>query len=137
MKMLTTTVARVLFAVPFAVSGLFHFTNARAMAGVVPVPGGVFWVYFTGLALLAGSLGLVTKRLGQWAALGLALLMLTFVATIHVPHLADPEMAQMAMSGLLKDLGLSGGALTWAGILASEPRGQAIPRAALAEQPAR
>src|ERR1043166_5960693 len=55
---LTTKVARAAFALPFAVFGLFHFVNANAMAGFVPVPGGVFWVYFTGAALVAGAVGI-------------------------------------------------------------------------------
>jgi putative oxidoreductase len=115
--LLTTKVARGAFALPFAIFGLFHFVNANAMAGVVPVPGGVFWVYFTGAALVAGAAGIITGYLGKWAALGLAALMLTFVVTVHAPGLANPKMAQMATIGLLKDLALMGGALTWAGIL--------------------
>src|SRR5258708_24216225 len=90
MKTLTTTLGRVLFALPFAIFGLSHFFEARAMAGYVPVPGGVFWVYFTGLALIAGSIGILTKIMGKWAALGLAALLATFILTIHLPHLGNP-----------------------------------------------
>jgi hypothetical protein len=72
MRTLTTTIARVLFALPFALFGISHLFNGRAMAGYVPVPGGIFWVYFTGLAMIAASIGLLTKILGKWAALGLA-----------------------------------------------------------------
>ena len=45
MKLLTTTVARYVFAIPFGIFGLFHFMNASQMAGMVPLPGGVVWVY--------------------------------------------------------------------------------------------
>jgi putative oxidoreductase len=114
---LTTTVARAAFALPFAVFGLFHFLNAQAMAAVVPIPGGVLWVYLTGLALIAGSLGILTGKLGRLAALGLAALLLTFIVTVHLPGLGNPQMAQMATMGLLKDVSLLGGALTWAGVL--------------------
>ena len=134
MKTMTGPVARLLFVVPFAVSGLFHLANARAMAGMVPVPAGVFWVYFTGVALLAGAAGVASGRLGQWAGLGLAALMVTFVAAIHVPGLGNPETQQMAMAGLLKDLGLAGGALTWAGIFMRAGRPATPPAARLAEQ---
>jgi uncharacterized membrane protein len=134
MKTLTTSVARVLFAFPFAVFGLFHLANARAMAAMVPVPGGVFWIYLTGAALVLGSAGLITKRLGQWAGLGLAALMLTFVASVHLPNLGNPEMQQMAVSGLLKDLALAGGALTWSGILAREHSRSAEPGRELVHQ---
>ena len=113
----TSKVARVLFAAPFAIFGLFHFLNGSAMAGMVPIPGGVFWIYFTGAALIAGSIGIITGILGRLAALGLSALLVTFILGIHVPGLTNPEMQQMAMMGLLKDVSLLGGALTWAGLL--------------------
>ncbi len=116
-EFLTTRFARLAFALPFAVFGLFHFMNAQAMAGMVPVPGGVFWVYVTGAALIAGSVGIVTGVLGRWAAFGLAALMLTFVVFVHARGLGNAAMRPMAMMGLLKDISLMGGALTWAGLL--------------------
>jgi uncharacterized membrane protein len=115
----TRTVARVLFALPFLVFGLLHFVYAGQMAGAVPVPGGVVWVYLTGAGLVAGGLGVLTRWLGMWAALGLAVLLLTFIAAVHVPALRVPEMQQMATINLLKDTALLAGALTWAGRLAS------------------
>ncbi|HTE50865.1 MAG TPA: DoxX family membrane protein [Kofleriaceae bacterium] len=116
---LTRTVARVLFALPFIASGLFHFIKASEMAPAVPIPGGVVWVYVTGAGLLAGGLGVLFRWLGMWGALGLALLLILFILTVHLPALGNPAMRQMAMAGVLKDTGLLGGALTWAGILAS------------------
>jgi putative oxidoreductase len=109
--------ARALFALPFAVFGLFHFVGADAMAPMVPVPGGIFWVYFTGVALLAGSAGILTGILGRWAALGLAALMALFALTVHLPNLGDPAMGQLSLISLLKDLSLAGGALAFAGLL--------------------
>lgn len=117
LELLTGKVARGAFALPFAVFGLFHFLNASAMAAMVPVPGGVFWIYFTGAALIAGSIGILTGILGRWAALGLSALLATFIVAVHVPGLSHPQMQQMATMGLLKDLSLLGGALTWAGLL--------------------
>jgi uncharacterized membrane protein len=117
MKTLTSSVARWVFAVPFIIFGLSHLLRPQALAPMVPVPGGVFWVYVTGIALIAGGLGIGTKVLGHWAGLGLAALMLTFVVTIHVPGLLHPGTRQMALIMMLKDLALGGGALTWAGVL--------------------
>lgn len=114
--LVTGKVARVAFGLPFAIFGLFHFLNANAMAGMVPVPGGVFWIYFTGAALIAGSVGIITGILGRWAALGLAALLATFIVGIHIPGLSNPQMQQMATMGLLKDVSLLGGALTYAGL---------------------
>ena len=44
-------IGKYLFAIPMVIFGLFHFLNASAMAGMVPIPGGEFWIYLTGLSL--------------------------------------------------------------------------------------
>ncbi len=122
MKVLTTTVARVVFALPFGVFGLTHFFKANDMAGIVPgwVPGGVFWVYVTGAALVAACVSLIVKKMARESSLGLAALMLTFVLTVHIPGLGNEAMAQMATVGLLKDMALMGGALTYAGLMSKK-----------------
>ncbi|HSQ66211.1 MAG TPA: DoxX family membrane protein [Polyangiaceae bacterium] len=117
MKVLTTTIARWLFALPFAILGLNHFLHPSDLVPLVPVPGGLFWVYFVGACLIAGAIGIGTKFYGRYAAFGLALLMLTFILTIHVPGLMHNETQTMSMINLFKDLGLGAGALTWAGLL--------------------
>ena len=117
MKVLTTTIARWLFALPFVILGLNHFLHSSDLAPLVPVPGGMFWVYFVGVCLIAGGIGIGTKVYGRYAAFGLALLMLTFILTIHVPGLMHSETQTMSMINLFKDLGLGAGALTWAGLL--------------------
>lgn len=123
MRTLTTTVARVLFAVPFAIFGLFHFMGASQMAGMVPLPGGVFWVYFTGAALIAAAIAIMFNIMGKLASLLLALMLLIFILSIHLPGVigaADQQAMQQSMMSLLKDMGLMAGALTYAGIFASE-----------------
>jgi putative oxidoreductase len=46
-----------LLAIPMAIFGLFHFISGPAMAGMVPevIPGGVLWVYLTGIAFDCSS----------------------------------------------------------------------------------
>ncbi|MFQ5568319.1 MAG: DoxX family protein [Rhodothermales bacterium] len=118
MKVLTTTVARILFAVPFGMFGIMHFVFGSDMAGMVPsfIPGGVFWVYLVGVALLAACISILIGKWTQKACLLLALLLMIFVLTIHLPGALDEATRQMAMSSMLKDLGLAGGALILAGI---------------------
>ncbi len=117
MKFLSMTVARWLFAIVFVIFGLNHFLHPNTLVSAVPVPGGVFWVYLVGACLIAGGIGIGTKVYGRYAGIGLALLMLTFVLTVHVPGLMRPESQQLSMIMLLKDLGLGAAALTWAGLL--------------------
>jgi uncharacterized membrane protein YphA (DoxX/SURF4 family) len=115
MKQLTTNVARILFAIPFAIFGLLHVTNADKMAGYVPIPGGAFWVYLTGAAMISAAISIITGNLTKIACLSLASLLFVFIVTEQIPGLMDPARAQMAMGGLLKDTGLMAGALLLAG----------------------
>jgi putative oxidoreductase len=118
----TSTLARMLFAFPFGVFGFLHFVSARAMVPMVPLPGGIVWVYVTGFVLVAGSVAIMLDMSGRLGALAIAVLLLVFIAFVHIPGLANAQMRQMAMMNLLKDLALCGGALTWAGILGNRER---------------
>lgn len=115
-----TTVGRVIYAVPFAIFGMMHLMKASDMSGMVPsfVPGGVFWVYLTGLALLAATVSIITKKQIVLASILLGSLLFIFVLTIHLPALIGGN--QMAMSSVLKDISLGGAALYIAGIFSKE-----------------
>ncbi|NQV14087.1 DoxX family protein [bacterium] len=105
------TIGRYLFTVPFALFGIMHFFSASQMAGMVPtwVPGGILWVYLIGLALVAAAVSFVIQKKTYLAGLLTATLLFVFVFTIYIPALIGGDM--MAMSGILKDIGLAGGAL--------------------------
>ncbi len=105
---------RIIFALPFAAFGLGHLTKVSMMATLVPVwvpGGGMLWVYITGIALIAAAVSIMVNRMAFWACMGLALLMFTFVAALHIPNLSNPQMAMMAFTGMLKDTALGGAAL--------------------------
>lgn len=106
MKPMLATLGRLLYAIPFAVFGLFHFMNAEGMAQMVPVPGGVFWVYLIGVALIAASVSIVIRKKSGLASLLLGVLLMVFVLTIHLPMVIGGD--QSAMGQLLKDLALAG-----------------------------
>ena len=110
-RILSGPVARWLFAVPFALFALMHFAFGSQMAGMVPVPGGIFWVYLTGVALIGGAVSVVTGKLLRVVGPLLALMLLGFVALIHAPGLTNEATMQMSMTSMLKDLALAGGAL--------------------------
>lgn len=110
MNFSTLKLGRILYALPFAVFGLLHFMNASAMAGMVPLPGGVFWVYLTGVALIAAAVSLLIGKYARLAALLLGVMLFIFALSIHLPNLIGGD--QASMSSLLKDFALAGAA--WA-----------------------
>jgi len=118
MDLLTKTIARYIFAVPFAIFGLMHLMNGGAMAGMVPsfIPGGVLWVYLTGIALIAASVSIIMQKMEKMAALLLGVLLIIFVLTIHLPMVMNPDTMQMGMPNMLKDLSLAGAAFFFSGL---------------------
>jgi putative oxidoreductase len=105
---------RFLFSIPMVIFGLFHFMNAKARAGMVPIPGGVFWIYLTGFALVAAGISISIQKFDDWASLLLAILLIIFAITISLPGvLSGGEMVQMYTTNLLKDMALAGGALLY------------------------
>ncbi len=110
-------IGQIVFGVPLFVFGVMHFLAGGDMAGMVPgwLPGALFWVYLTGLALMAAAVALFLGRYVFPAGVGLAVLVGSFVLTIHLPGMMDPETAQMAMTNGLKDVAIVGAALMAAG----------------------
>ena len=109
---------RVIFAVPFIVMGIMHFMNAKDMAANMlsdwPVAEGI--VYISSLAMILAGVSIVVRIQAKLACLLLALLLLLIIITIHVPMVSGGD--QMAMTILLRDLGLLGASLTYANLLA-------------------
>ncbi|MDP3556886.1 MAG: DoxX family protein [Bacteroidota bacterium] len=122
MKTFTAIVGRILFATPMLVFGLMHFMNASMMVGMVPIPGGEFWIYFTGTALIAAALSIYIQKFTKLACLLLSLMLMIFVFTIHLPGVmsGDSTTMQMSMSALLKDSALSGAALILASVYSND-----------------
>ena len=114
-----STIGRYLYALPFGIFGLFHFMRAGQMAGMVPIPGGQFWVYLTGLAMLAACVSIIIQKKARLACILLGVLLLVYVLSIHLPAVIGGEM-QPSMTNLLKDLALAGGAWFMAGNLEEE-----------------
>lgn len=122
MRSPASTLARLLFALPFALLGMIQFANAEALGPRVPVFGGALWLYVTGAILVVASLGLATMVGARWCALALALLSAAVVLAVDVPALGMADLRAWAMTGLLRDVALCGGALTWASVLRREER---------------
>ena len=75
------------FAIPLAVFGAEHLSAARFIMNLVPayMPWRLFWAYFVGCALIAGSLSIATKIAVRWSGLLFGIMMFLFVAMIHFP----------------------------------------------------
>lgn len=115
-----STIGRIMYSLPILVFGMMHLMMGGKMAGMVPafIPDGVLWVYVTGVALVVAGISIMIGKMAKMAGLGLAMLLLIFVMTIHIPMVmsGNDAMMQMGMSNMLKDLALAGGALVLAGI---------------------
>lgn len=115
---------RFLYALPLAVFGLMHFLNGPAMAGMVPIPGGVLWVYLTGAALLAAAVAIMIQKQVVLATRLLGLMLLSFALTIHLPGVlgaADAAAMQSSMGNFLKATALAGAAWFMSGAWVPSP----------------
>jgi putative oxidoreductase len=109
------TIGRIIFALPFAILGLNHFFMVDYYTGLLTsfTPGGGFTILFVGAVMIAASIAIMLKKFVQLACYILAILLLAFILTIHVPNLFDPDHTKsvLGMIELLKDSALMGGAL--------------------------
>lgn len=107
-----------LFAIPFLIFGAFHFMNADAMAGMVPLPGGAIWVYLTGVALIAAAVSIFMGKMDKLATFLLGVMLLIFVLALHLKGAMAGD--QMSTSMLLKDMAMAGGAWIYAAYAAKD-----------------
>ena len=110
----------VLYALVIGFFGVNHFLNGTGFQNTVPsfIPGGIFWVYLTGAALIAASISFLTGIQTKTAGLFLAIFLIVVVLTIHLPalmHSSGSPLVSIALTNLIKDTGLAGAALMIAG----------------------
>ncbi len=113
-------IAIYLLSVVMIVFGIYHFQHPRSLVVFVPsnIPGGITWVYIVGASFILAALAFITNKFVKLAGYALALLLIIFVLTIHLPNYntaGDPEMRQEALISLLKDTALAAFALHIAG----------------------
>ncbi len=120
MKVNYTRIGQIIYAIPLLVFGFFHMMNGGGMAESVLSgwPGATVLVYISGLGLIAAAIANFINKYARLANLLLAAELLIFIIAIHLPGMGaeDEMMKQMAMMGMLKDLGLMGGAIVLAGL---------------------
>ena len=119
MSLLTGKLARIIFALPFAIFGIFHFMNGNEMAALIAAwPMAAIFVYISGAGLILGSIAIMLDKMARLASLLLAALLLLIIIFVHMPGMGseDPMVMQMSMTSVLKDFSMMGGALIVAGI---------------------
>jgi uncharacterized membrane protein len=107
--------------------GIQHFLHPQNMVTRVPdfLPGGIAWVYIVGIAFILAAISFMTNILVRVAAYLLALMLLIFVFTIHIPQYfdtADKDYRQITLINILKDTALAAFAL----YIASNARHQKV-----------
>lgn len=110
-------IGRFVYALPFAVMGVFHFMKAHLMAAQIlkgwPIADG--FVYISGLALILAAISIIINFKARLACQLLALLLLIFIISLHIPGVLRGN--ELAMTMLLKDVALMGAALSYSTIL--------------------
>lgn len=70
------------------ICGIEHFTLFEFVKQLVPawIPGSTFWTYFTGIALIAGGVGLMVEKTAALAAALSGLMIFTWFLILHIPR---------------------------------------------------
>ncbi len=110
-------IGKYLYAIPFAIFGVFHFMNAGGMAGMAF--GSTFLVYLTGAALIAATISILIGKLDKLAAVLLALFLLLTAFLVHFGGALEGD--QGSTSSFLKDFALAGAAMMYANSAAKDP----------------
>jgi uncharacterized membrane protein len=103
-------------------AGVQHFVYADFVAQLVPawIPLTRFWVYFTGVALFAGGLGMLIPRTARLAATLAGIMIFLWVVLLHIPRAVTLHNAGET-SAIFEALALSGVALMLADRRRPEP----------------
>jgi uncharacterized membrane protein len=89
--------------------GIQHFVYADFVAKLVPawIPGTRFWVYLTGVALIAGGVGILLPKTQRLAATMSGIMIFLWVVLLHVPRAIGMHSAAET-AGIFEALALSG-----------------------------
>jgi uncharacterized membrane protein len=105
-------IAVIILGVIMIAFGIYHFIQPKNLIVYVPdfIPGGIVWVYLVGVAFILAGIAFIAHKKVQLAGYLLALLLIIFVLSIHLPNFlgaADSDMKSVAFVNLLKDTALA------------------------------
>jgi uncharacterized membrane protein len=109
-------VAIYLLSIVLIIFGIFHFLYPRDLLVYVPqfLVGGITWAYIVGGAFILVGLSFMTNQYVKFTSYLLAVLLIIFILTIHLPNFlnaGDKDMRRSALINLLKDTAIVGFAL--------------------------
>jgi uncharacterized membrane protein len=114
--------SRYFLAIFLILCGIQHFIYAELVAGLVPawIPWHLFWVYFTGCALIAGGIGIMFPWTTRLAAALTGIMIFIWFVSLHIPRaLASPHDANET-TAVFEALAMSGVAI----LIAANPKGK-------------
>jgi len=119
---------RLFYTLPMTVFGAEHFTATRFIAMIVPswIPAHRFWVLFVGIALFSAALAIMVNRQAPLAAGLTGIMLLLFVALIHIPNVIANPGDRFRWAVALRDSSFAGGALAFAGAHANGHQGRRL-----------
>jgi len=114
-KNFVSRISSIGYALIMAIFGINHLRMGESMKGYVPnyFPAPVFWVYLVGIALILAAIAIIINKVTRLACYLLGAMLVLFVLLLHLPsmmHPANPQMQALAMTMVLKDLGLAAAA---------------------------
>lgn len=85
-QIISSRAAAIIYALAIAAFGILHFMSADEMKTLLPdyLPGGAFWIYFTGVCLLLAAIAILVDKQTRLACYLLAAMLLIFGFTLHL-----------------------------------------------------
>lgn len=109
---IVSRIASIIFALAMVPFGINHLTKAPAMAGYVPIPGGIFWIYLTGAGFILAAIAIIINVMPRLAGYLLGAMLLTIAIIMHlIPFLKDTADPNMHFPQFLKDTAMAAGAV--------------------------
>ena len=110
---------RLCFGISLPVFGVLHFIYYGYVASVIPawIPYPLFWAYFTGIAMIAGGISIISNIKARLAAVLLGIMFGLWVLILHLPRVLAHLNIKEEWTSLFIALAMCGGALINAGSL--------------------
>lgn len=114
-------VVQFVFGIPWLVFGVQHFMFADFVANLVPAyfPVRLFFAYFTGAAMIAAGVSIITNIKASLAAILLGTMLLMFILLIHIPTIAG-DSSVINWTRALQDIAIASAAFILVGALSKQ-----------------